>query len=92
MENLDLVVLTSVVSILFLVFIIATYREFTAMSKTDFKGGKESGPRANLMYFIGRLFTDERIDKNQRIHLLNIVSETIAKMETDEPDSIDEKK
>ena len=85
MENLDIVILTSVISILFLVFIIATYREFTAMGKTDFVAGKESGPRANLMFFIGSLFNDERIDKKQRIQLLKVVKETIEVLENEEP-------
>ena len=84
MENLDLVILTSVVSVLFLVFILATYREFTVMGKSEFKGGKESGPRADFLYFIGKLFTDDRIDKKQRTQLLDIVEETITKMEHDE--------
>ena len=87
MENLDIIVLTSVISVLFIVFIIATYREFTTMGKTEFKGGKETGPRANLMFFIGKLFTDERIDKKQRIQLLNIVKETIEVMEAEAPET-----
>lgn len=91
MENLDIVILTSIVSILFIVFIIATYREFSSMNKNEFKGGKESGPRANLMFFIGRLFTDERIDKKQRIQLLNIVKETIEVMESEANDSSEQK-
>jgi len=92
MENLDLIILTSVISVLFLVFILATYREFTIMGKNDFKGGKERGPRADFLYFIGKLFTDDRIDKKQRIQLLDIVKETIAKMETDEMRHGDENK
>jgi hypothetical protein len=46
MENLDIILLTAVVSVLFLVFIIASYREFSIMGKSGFKGGKEKGPRA----------------------------------------------
>ena len=38
MENLDIILLSAVVSVLFLVFIIATYREFSVMGKSEFKG------------------------------------------------------
>jgi hypothetical protein len=85
MENLDIYILTSVISVLFIVFIIATYREFTTMGKTDFVPGKESGPRANLMFFIGSLFNDVRIDNRQRIQLLKVVKETIEVLENEPP-------
>jgi len=55
MENLHIIILSSLVSILFLVFIIATYREMESMSNKPFAGGKEGGPRAELLDLIGKL-------------------------------------
>ena len=73
MENTDIIVLTAIISVLFLVFIIATYREFTVMGKTEFKGGKESGPPADLMRFIGSVFIDDRIDVKKKIRIIDAV-------------------
>ena len=60
MENLHIILLSSVLTILFLVFIIATYREMEEMNKKPFSGDKEGGPRAELMDLIGKLI-DEKI-------------------------------
>jgi len=38
MENLDFLLYTIIVSISFIVFIVATVREFNYMSKNEFKG------------------------------------------------------
>ncbi len=46
MENLDLIILTTIVVILFMVFILATLKEMQEDSKKPFAGGKERGPRA----------------------------------------------
>ena len=63
MENLDIIILTVIVSLLFLVFIIATYQELTSAKLTKTKFGKETGPRAAMIEFIGKIFTDENIEK-----------------------------
>ena len=60
MENLHIIILSSILSILFLVFIIATLREMDEMSNKPFAGGKEGGPRAELLELIGKLI-DEKI-------------------------------
>ena len=49
MENLDIIILTTVVVVLFLVFILATIKEINEDAKKGFKGGKETGPRADMM-------------------------------------------
>ncbi len=73
MENTDIIVLTAVIVVLFLVFIIATVREFAEVGKADYKVEKEGGPRADLMRFIGSVFNDERIDVKKKIRIIDAV-------------------
>ncbi|MER3465572.1 MAG: hypothetical protein C4329_15335 [Chitinophagaceae bacterium] len=72
-NNTDIIVLTSVIIVLFIVFIIATIRELNAISTTKFVEEKEGGPRAEMMRFIGKLFTDDRIDADKKITFMNAV-------------------
>jgi hypothetical protein len=86
MENLDIIILTSIVSTLFIVFGIAMYREFSAMSKTDYVQTKESGPRAGLVNFVGRLFDEEsnkKLTPKQKVLIYKAMNRTIADMESD---------
>ena len=84
MENLDLIILTTLVVILFMVFILATFKEFMEDAKKPFQGGKERGPRADMMEFVGRIFSDERIEPGEKKELLNIIKKRIDDMEVDE--------
>ena len=72
-NNTDIIVLTSVIIVLFIVFIIATVRELNTISTTKFVEKEEGGPRAEMMRFIGKLFTDDRIDAGKKITLMNAV-------------------
>ncbi len=72
-NNTDIIVLTSVVIVLFIVFIIATIRELNTVSTTEFVEKEEGGPRAEMMRFIGKLFTDERIDAGKKITFMNAI-------------------
>lgn len=84
MENTDIIVLTSVIVVLFLVFIIATVREFNIMSNTKFSGKEEGGPRAEMVRFIGKLFTDDRIDAGKKIRFMNAVKTIIEDLQPEE--------
>ena len=42
MENLDLIILTLIVIISFIVFGISTFKEFSIMSKSKFKGEEKN--------------------------------------------------
>ena len=44
MENLDIIILTTVVVVLFLVFILATIKEINEDAKRDLKAVKKPGP------------------------------------------------
>ncbi len=72
-NNTDIIVLTSIIVVLFIVFIMATVREFNFMSNTKFVEKEEGGPRAEMMRFIGKLFTDDRIDADKKISFMNAV-------------------
>lgn len=81
MENLDLILLTTLVTVLFVVFILATYREFNTIGKTTFESTKESGPRADLLFYIAKLFDDTKTTRNDKIEFLQVVKKTIAEIE-----------
>ncbi len=77
MENLDLIILTTIVVILFLVFILATFKEMQEDAKKPFEGGKERGPRADMMEFIGRIFSEKSIEPGEKKELLNMIKKKI---------------
>ena len=83
-NNTDIIVLTSVVVVLFLVFIIATVREFNAMGTKEFQEKEEGGPRAEMLRLIGKLFTDERIDPAKKITFMNAIKPMMDDMPPDE--------
>ena len=76
---MEIVILTSIVVTLFIVFIIAIYRE---LDKEYDPRTKEMGPRANMVNFIGRLFDDKQTTKEQQT-LLKAMTRTISDMEGD---------
>ncbi len=79
-NNTDIIVLTSVIIVLFMVFIIATIREFNTMSTTKFVEKEEGGPRAEMLRLIAKLFTDDRIDAGQKITFMNAVKPIIEEL------------
>ena len=83
-NNTDIIVLTSVIIVLFIVFIIATVREFNTMSTTKFVEKEEGGPRAEMMRFIGKLFTDDRIDAGKKIIFMNAVKTAMEDLPVEE--------
>ena len=83
-NNTDIIVLTSVIIVLFLVFIIATVRELNTISTTKFVEKEEGGPRAEMLRLIGKLFTDDRIDADKRIRFMNAVKPIIEDLQPQE--------
>lgn len=83
MENLDIIILTSIVATLFVVFFIAMYREFNNVGKTNQSYDKESGPRADMVNFIGNIFDDKSIPKKEKKMIVKAMNRTIADMESD---------
>ncbi len=83
-NNTDIIVLTCVIIVLFIVFIIATIRELSSVSTTKFVEKEEGGPRAEMLRLIGKLFSDNRIDVGKKITFMNAVKPIIDDMLPDE--------
>lgn len=85
MQNLDIIVLTSVLSGLFIYFAVSIVKELNNVSKPDYKPEEESGPRANMVKFVGNLFDDKikKMTPQERVVFYKHVKRTIADMETD---------
>ena len=85
---MEIILLTSIVVTLFIVFIVATYREFTYMASNEYVPRKqEGGPRADMVNFMGRLFDNEIASKKltfkQKDLVYKAMDRTIADMESD---------
>jgi hypothetical protein len=84
MENLDIIILTAVLSTLFIVFGIWTYRELSSFDEKTHNSVKNSngGPRVNLMKFMQKLFDEDITVKEKRV-VYKVVKRTISDMESD---------
>jgi hypothetical protein len=96
MGNLDIILLTAVVAVAFIVFIVTTLKEFTKMETetyTDVKS-KPSYGRDALYDLLQKLFDDESIPKTDKKTVLKTIGRTMADMESDGlyfPEEIKEK-
>lgn len=82
MENLDIIILTSVLSTLFVVFGVLMYKELSSVDENTYKTSKDGGPRVYLMKMMGRLFDDE-IPTDERKIIYKAVKRTMSDMESD---------
>jgi hypothetical protein len=85
MENLDIIILSTILTTLFVIFIGFSVKELMKAPQT-LKASDEAGPRANLTKFMGRLFdtpikNDE--DANNKIMMYKSIQKTISDMESD---------
>ena len=85
MENLEIIVLTTIVSTLFLVFFILMYKEFSKMEKEEYtyKPNVKRYGRDGIYNLLERLFDDELQTKSQKAKLFKTIDRTIADMESD---------
>jgi hypothetical protein len=96
MENLDIIILTTIVSTLFLVFGILVYKEFMSMEKNGYQydpNAKKYG-RDALFVMMQRLFDEQSIPKREKKIIYKSVNRTIADMESNGmyfPEEIKEK-
>lgn len=84
MENLDIIILTTILSTLFIVFSIVVYKE---LSKPEIETVDmyERSPRADFIRFVGRLFDQEATKKmkpKEKVMLYKQVKKTISDMES----------
>jgi hypothetical protein len=85
MENLDIIILTIIVSTLFVVFFILTYKEISKMGKEEYTynpNTKRYG-RDAVYVLLERLFDDKKKSKSQKVELFKTLDRTIADMESD---------
>lgn len=80
---MDIILLTTIIATLFVVFGIAVYREFNVMENETYKYQKESGPRAGLVNFVGNLTSNKSLTKKERKIVYNAMRRNIADMESD---------
>jgi len=84
MENLDIIILTSIVSTLFVVFGILIYKELNNVNDQS-NDLYENSPRANMIRFVGSIFDsrDSKMTKKEKINMYTAVKRTISDMESD---------
>lgn len=81
MENLDIIILTTILSTLFIVFVIVVYRE---LKNSEFKSqGEDRSPRANMVRFVGSLFDQNSMKPIQKVKMYQAIKRTISDMESD---------
>jgi predicted Holliday junction resolvase-like endonuclease len=85
MENLEIIILTTIVSTLFLVFFVLMYKEFSKMEKEEYtyKADVKRYGRDGIYNLLERLFDDETKSKSQKAKLFKTIDRTIADMESD---------
>ena len=81
--DIDIIVLTSIIATLFIVFGITVYKEFNVMETKPYQFQKESGPRAGLVNLVEKLTNDKRLPKAQKEIIYNAMHRNIADMESD---------
>ena len=84
MENLDIIILTSIVSTMFIVFGILMYKEFSNMEKNGYQydpTAKKYG-RDALFEIMAKLFEDEAPKEEKKV-IYKAVKRTISDMESD---------
>jgi len=82
MDNLEIIILSTIVSTLFVVFGVLMYKELSSVDENTYKTSKDGGPRVYLMKMMGRLFDDEIPAKERKI-IYKAVKRTMADMESD---------
>jgi hypothetical protein len=85
MENLDIIILTSIVCTLFIVFGIVTFIELRKVGKDPTYGvsDTEISMRANMMKAVGSLFDNDNISVKDKKIIYGTIKQAICDMETD---------
>lgn len=84
MENVDVILLTIVVVVSFVVFIVTSLKEFNRMEEEPYEYEKATGPtRAALFNALSDLFEDDEIPKKSRDKFKRTITRTISDMHSD---------
>jgi hypothetical protein len=85
MENIEILILSVVVMIAFVVFIVTSIKEFSKMEKEEYKydpNAKKYG-RDGIYYLLETLFEDVSLSKGDKKTLIKTIDRTMADMEFD---------
>jgi len=83
MENLEILILTTVITTLFAVFIGLTFRELKESEKKPRQGRKSFGPITRLVNLVSIIFEDDNFSKEEKKKIYKAMYRTIADMESD---------
>jgi hypothetical protein len=85
MENLDVILFSSIVTAAFVVFIVASVREFTKMEKEEYiyKPNVKKYGRDAVYDLLENLFDDTKKSKEDKLNLFKTIDRTISDMESD---------
>jgi hypothetical protein len=84
MENLDVIILTLVVVVSFVVFIVTSVQEFGRMEEEPWEYEKASGPtRAALFNALSSLLDEDETPEKKRKRRKGPIKRTISDMDTD---------
>jgi hypothetical protein len=85
MENIEIIILSTMVTTLFAIFIGFTIKELNNVTENK-RPSSESGPRADMIKFVGRLFDSPSLTKEQadkKLDVYKTIYKTVANMESD---------
>ena len=85
MENFDVIILSAVAAIGFVVFIVGCFREFSKMENEEYRpsiGNKKFG-RDAIYDMVERMLDETKKSNKDKIQLLKRIDRTIADMESD---------
>jgi predicted Holliday junction resolvase-like endonuclease len=85
MDNIEIVILSVVVMIAFLVFIITSIKEFSKMEKEEYTYNptRKKFGRDAVYDMMERLFDDTKQTKGDKVKLIKTLDRTISDMESD---------
>ena len=85
MENIEIVILSVVVMIAFVVFIVTSIKEFSRMEKEEYKYDPKAPRfgRDGIYYLLETLFEDVSLSKGDKKTLIKTIDRTMADMEFD---------
>jgi hypothetical protein len=84
MENIDVIILTSLVIIAFVIFIISTLKEINRMAKEPYEFEKATGfSRPALFNVLTALFEDDEMQEADKERFRNTLKRSISDMHTD---------